>query len=388
MAINDTKTFDPSKRIRAAFGEEEAEQLELDAVNRLAEAMASNGMRRSQTQLEEDNMGFIDNLVKNITHTNPIKPKTEEIVDVFAGMDEEEIAKVQLSSVSNTKDQFMSMLEKKPFVENAVRTLTGFGTKDSKASNVEQLARVGVKNISNLITTDMVETALRGAQNKTKLALCACAAAADFGTQTVMSGNKHRLTELFNPKTITLDEAAAIDKAILKEKVKYGLQHTAASVVAPAVAKFAIDKALGDKVRENKVVDVATSFGVLSTIGKVSLSIGRRIAEKKSLTEVVGKDYINEGTTPKEAYTKVAKLAINRMINETMDDTLLSTALGTYIGLNSWDFSDEPQENATTSSIIKGFKDKVAVENIVNAPQEPVVEEKKAAVPPKSKKTA
>ena len=107
MAINENNegriVFDPSKRIRAALGEEFSTDLQADATRRLAAAMASASVIRSPGELEidpqEENMKRLRNIHSTITHTNPIKPnpvQTEApVVNHMETMEPEERAKTR-----------------------------------------------------------------------------------------------------------------------------------------------------------------------------------------------------------------------------------------------------------------------------------------------------
>lgn len=379
MAINENEeghnVFDPSKRIRAALGPEFTSNLQAEAANRLAAAMASTGVIRSPGELtlneEENNMNF-KGMIGKITHTNPRDPNNAEQDVVYANeraaqsmiepnpmekLQPEERAKVRGQALINSEKIVNDMFEKKPLIEKLVRSTTGFGIHDTAADNATHAIAVGVRNIAAAATTDAVETTFRMKDLKKSAIATGVSSAIDLAVTTWASGNGSRINKIFDPDVITSTEAANISKTIAKEKLKYGAQHALAAIIAPAILKGGIDKVFSSKIEKNNTAKVLTSFGALSEAGKLTLSIVRKISEKKNAKKAAENsisvsDSLN---TPVEAYNDVAKLAINRIINETMDDTILGTVAGSLIGYRSVEYIETPNQDVETANKINEY---------------------------------
>ena len=186
---------------------------------------------------------------------------------------------------------------------------------------------------------------------------------------------------------ITSTEAQNISKTIAKEKVKYGIQHAVAAVVAPAVVKYGINKCVGDKIENNKVAQVLTSFGALSEVGKVTLNLVRRAKEAKASKEAAENVSITASLdTPVTEYNNIAKHAINRIINESVDDTVFGTVLGSIIGYKSVEYVSDPVQNTTANKISEYMN---SVEKPVDVPKVKTEEPKvKSVEEPKVKPAA
>ena len=79
-SINGQNTYDPSKRRKAAFGNQEAINLHAEAVARMTQAMNSTALRNRTEFVEENNdRDRISNMVKNISHTNPTEPQSNNV---------------------------------------------------------------------------------------------------------------------------------------------------------------------------------------------------------------------------------------------------------------------------------------------------------------------
>lgn len=359
MSVNTSKEgkniFDPSKRIRAAVGEEYAANIESEAIERLSQAMASNGIRRRDDYIEEkeeenSDMTRIRDLVKNhCTHTNGIKSTAEEA----SYTSPEERTSIRTEAFNESQKALNKMLEKKPFIENAVRFTTGFGIKDSKEENINKLITNSVKNASAFVINDAIDTTFKLGNMKNAGIAVSVSAGLDFVTNMLCSGNSKRINKMFDPNVITATEAANINKIINKEKIKYGLEHTVASVVAPSLVKMGLNAALGDTAKNNKIVEYATSFGVLSEIGKTSLYGIRKAIEKKAIAKASENAYVisADDEVAIKGYNDIAKLAVNHIINESIADTLVGSIAGTYIGISSVVTKEPPVENATTRAV-------------------------------------
>lgn len=363
MAINENHegriVFDPSKRIRAALGEEFSTDLQADATRRLAAAMASASVIRSPGELEidpqEENMKRLRDIHSTITHTNPIKPnpvQNEAPVNRMETMEPEERAKTRSVAFMESERECSKLIEKKSFAENLVRKTTGFGIHDSATENVAHAIALGLKNFASCASADAIETTFRMKNDKNVGIAVGVSAGIDAIVTSWTAGNGARISKIFDPDVITSTEAQNISKTIAKEKMKYGIQHAVAAVVAPAVVKYGIDKAVGDKIENNKIAQVLTSFGALSEVGKVTLNLVRRAKEAKASKEAAENVSITDSLdTPVNEYNNIAKHAINRIINESVDDTVFGTVLGSVIGYKSVEYVSDPVQNTTANKI-------------------------------------
>ena len=398
MAINENNegrmVFDPSKRIRVALGEEFTTDLQADATRRLAAAMASASVIRSPGELEidpqEENMKRLRDIHSKITHTNPIKPnpvQNEVPVNHIENMEPEERAKTRTVAFLNSACEYSKLIEKKSFVENVVRKTTGFGIHDSATENVAHAIALGLKNFASCASADAIETTFRMKNDKNVGIAVGVSAGVDAIVTSWTAGNGARISKIFDPDAITSTEAQNISKTIAKEKVKYGIQHAVAAVVAPAVVKYGINKCVGEKIENNKVAQVLTSFGALSEVGKVTLNLVRRAKEAKASKEAAENVSITDSLdTPVTEYNNIAKHAINRIINESVDDTVFGTVLGSIIGYKSVEYVSDPVQNTTANKISEYMN---SVEKPVDVPKVKTEEPKvKSVEEPKVKPAA
>jgi hypothetical protein len=364
--INGRTVFDPSKRIKAALGEEYAENVKQEAIERLSQAMASNGIRKRDEYIEENaeennDMRLRDILRKNTTHTNP----SQQTIEAMASTNPDEILKIRQNTVVESQNALNAMIYNNSNVNKVIKSVTGFGTDCNKSENARQLINSSLRNISAWVVNDAMETTFRLNNSKYIGISTVIGASVDFCANAGWAGNTTRVKNLFDPKCITQAELNDINKTISKEKIKYGLEHAAASVVIPSAVKFGLNKIVGKKFENNKIFNVATSFGLLSEIGKVSLNLIRRSTEKKAIQNAASKSYniSSEYDVPVKAYSDVAKIAINHTINECMDDTLIASTFGSIVGFNS--VVIETPKMSTTSKAIEAFKAKDNIPTIV-----------------------
>ena len=360
--------FDPSRRIRAALGEEYAENVNSEAIERLSQAIASNGIRKrddyiEETREEENDMRLRDIIKNRTTHTRTCEDT------VINEKNPEKIVKARQEAIIASQEKLNSMIyEKKSFIENAVRFTTGLGVKDSSDKNIAQVVSSAFRNVSAMATNDAMETTFRLKNDKYLGISLGVTSVVDFGCNALFSGNKTRVNALFDTNALTSEEVSNINKTIAKERIKYGAQHTLASVVLPSALKYGIDKATDGKI-DNKIFDAVTSFGVLSEIGKVSLNLIRRANEKKMIAKAGADKYTvsSDKSVPVKGYNDVAKIAINHIINETIDDTIGSSFAGSLIGYKS--VVIRPETPSATSKAIKAFKEKDSVPTVVEQPK-------------------
>lgn len=365
-SINGRNVFDPSRRIKAALGEEYAENVKQEAIERLSQAMASSGIRKRDEYIEENeeennDMRLRDLVRKNTTHTNP----SAQTIVADQAYNANETLKLRQEGVVKSQKMLNGMLYGKSTANKIIKMATGYGTDCNKSENVRQVINSSVRNISTWFVNDAVETTMR-LNNTTYIGLAtAIGAGVDFIANAGWAGNTTRVKNLFDPNVITQSEINDVNKTISKEKIKYGIQHAAAAVVAPAAIKYGINKIVGKKFENNKLYNIATSFGVISEVGKVSLNLVRRAAEKKAIAAAGPKQYdiSSEVNVPIKAYKDIAKIAINHTINESVDDTIIGGAFGSIVGFKSVVFKT-PEVSATTKAV-EAFKAKDSIPTIV-----------------------
>ena len=370
-------TFDPSKRIRATLGDDFVSSVQEEAIERLAEAMATNAKKSDgvtpETEMGDENMGKVREMFNNIKHTTS---KVENTVREESGVQEMEKEEIGYKSTK---------------METFVRATTGFGIKDSKKHNISQFVSNAIRNGGALVTTDVMETTFkfnRYRDDKIKnIGLASgISSAIDFASTYFGSANINRVTKLITETGVydygylTLEDSEIIKKVVNKEKLIYAAEHTVASVIIPTVAKLLINKYVGeDKIEKSNILKCATSFGSLSTVSKLGLTAIRNITEKKT------------SDNPTDL-TEIAKTAAKVSINEQIDPTLVGTIAGSIIGYNSVEFQNP------TKAKLQEFKSKMVVpvagetmvvpveEKPVEAPKVTSVEEKTSK--PKTTKAA
>ena len=395
MAINGSDNdnghvFDPSKRICAALGDEFVSNVEAESTERLAQAMASTAIKNNGREYEEDNDVSIKDLIKKTKHTTEAGEKLQEQIN--KNVDNEPKASSlnsRLSEVQLAEQRLTEMISKKPVAERIVRETCGFGIRDNSKQNVTHGVNFAIKNVSSFIEADVIEPIISGFdpknEDRTKAvgAAIGVSAALDFASS--LCTNNQRINSIFDQNTISGSESKIIKSAIQKEKFKYATEHTVAGVILPSVAKLGLTKLIGqDKINENKLLKAATSYGVLSTVGKVALSGIRRVSEKKQIAKINSQQYSVVENSPTEHYAQLAKISAMHVLNEGLDNTLIGTTLGSVAG-----FLVEPGMKAETAPkpSLAGYK---AQSNVVEKAVKPTTDNtpKTTEAKPVTKKTA
>lgn len=375
MAINSTNgknLFDPSRRIKAALGEEYSSNLQGEAIARLSQAMASNGIRRSATEYnEEDQEMRIRDLIKNrTTHTNPVTPQMESISETRPTVEENSDINPRISAVNNAELRLASMVNGKSVSDKIVRGLTGFGGSEEGPANKTAMINLITKNISSFVVNDMSEFVFRYHQyipeecgTKAVCTTIGAAATIDAIINGVAAGNSERVRSLFDEKALTDTESKIINKTLNTERLKYGIEHALASVVVPAAVKYGIDKSVGDKYRNNAVFGALTSFGVLSEVGKLTLHGIRKASEKAYRAKLVARTDVQVvDTTTGEPlpviteYKNIAKLGMMHTINETIDVGAIGSLGGSCLGYSSVVPQNNAFVSAQTASKVDAFR--------------------------------
>lgn len=353
MAINDKNggghTFDPSKRIRATLGNDFVNSVETEALDRLAEAMATTATKttNSQTNIEETQEMGIREMFGKITHTSPRAEelkranadKVEAKAQEFDRIDAEraEAAKEANATESNIETEEIS-IPKPSKVETLVRATTGIGLKDTKRQNLNMIGKNLIRSASSFVTTDVMETSFRyNMYNEHELLNVGIAAgvstAIDFAATVFTTPSINRVMKIMSDtgidqyRALPVEEYQQVVSVAKKEGIKYATEHAVSGVILPTAIKYGVSKLVGhDKIESSKILKIATSFGAISTATKFGLTAIRNVAGKK----------IPENPT---SIKQVAKVAANVAINEQIDPTLAGTVLGSIVGYNSVGFS-------------------------------------------------
>lgn len=385
MAINNGigggHTFDPSKRIRAKLGEEFVQSVESEAIDRLAEAMATTATKTTPiNETEEKNDMSLRDMFGRIQHTTPraaeLKEKNaekvEEKLQEFERMDAE-------NSVNESTIETETISSPNPSkLETAVRATTGLGIKDSKKHNLDSVVRNAIRAGGSLVTTDIMETTFRmNRYNDNALKNIGIATgvstAIDFAATVFTTPSPTRVMKLMADtgvgqyRNLLLEDANKIKKIARKEGMIYAAEHAVAGVVLPAAIKFGLSKFVGDdKLESSKLLKVASSFGTISTATKVGLTAIRNLTSKK----------IPENPA---SMAQVAKVAANVAINEQIDPTLIGTVAGSIIGYNSVYY--KYPTNETTENKLTALKEHAAVPVVGETVVVPVEKTVKASKP-------
>ena len=97
---------------------------------------------------------------------------------------------------------------------------------------------------------------------------------------------------------------------------------------------------------------LALSFGTLSTIGKITLQVVRKIGDSKFEAELAETSYKVPASGPNPYYKNLAKAMTHRLCDNQIDATIVSGVAGTYLGYkSSKTFGTPIQSEGTTSSI-------------------------------------
>lgn len=385
MAINNGigggHTFDPSKRIRAKLGEDFVQSVESEAIDRLAEAMATTATKTTPiNETEEKNDMSLRDMFGRIQHTTPraaeLKKqnaeKVEEKLQEFERMDVEigdHAAPIETEIISSPNPSKF---------ETVVRATTGFGIKDSKKHNFDSAIRNVIRAGGSLVTTDVMETTFRmNRYNENALKNIGIATgistAIDFAATAFTTPSSTRVMKLMADtgvgqyRNLSLEDANKIKKVARKEGMIYAAEHAVAGVVLPAAIKFCLSKFVGDdKLESSNLLKVASSFGTISTATKVGLTAIRNLTSKK----------IPENPA---SMVQVAKVASNVAINEQIDPTLIGTVAGSIIGYNSVYY--KYPTNEATENKLAALKEHAAVPVVGETIVVPVEKTVKASKP-------
>lgn len=391
MAINGSGNgdheFDPSKRICAALGGEFVSNVEAESTERLAQAMAATPVKNEGREYEEDNDMALKDLFKKTKHTTEAGEKLQEQANKKIDENPSNL-NTRLSEVKLAEDRLTAMISKKSLPETIVREASGFGIKDNSKQNTTHAVNFAIKNLSSFIESDLIEPIVSGFDpenggDKVKAvgAAIGVSAAIDFASS--LCTNNQRINSIFDKNSISASEAAIIKSAIQKEKIKYATEHMAAGVILPSLAKIGLTKVIGqDKINNNKILKGVTSYGVLSTAGKLALSGIRKASEKKQIAKINAQQYSVTNNAPTSHYADLAKIAACHVLNEGIDNTLIGTTLGTVAG-----FAAEPIIKLESRPSLAGYK---AQSSVVEKAAKPATNVPKTTTEakPVAKKTA
>lgn len=377
MAINSTNgqnTYDPSKRIKAAFGNQEAINLHAEAVARMTQAMNSTAIRNRTEFVEENNdRDRISNMVKNISHTNPTEPQSNNVsisqnnnVNTVS-MNAEDYIRFRGTALSVAYKNATEMYLNESKFDTLLRNVSGFSTKTKTPATIEHIGRFAGKNVMSCILTNCLDTTFATSKDEKSTAkVIGIASAINILTSSALTSNNTKFKNVFDVQHMNTNEIKMINNVHFIQRVKYGIENTVASVVLPAVAKLAINKTTSEDIKNNKAFKFVTSFGVLSEVGKFTLSGVRRLNEKKLREQMIKEiSNVNLPNDPSEAcqtYKTYAKYVSNKIINESIDDSLLGTVFGSFLGYSEIEY--EKGGNVSTVKAISDYKKEAATKPV------------------------
>ena len=373
-SINGQNTYDPSKRIKAAFGNQEAINLHAEAVARMTQAMNSTAIRNRTEFVEENNdRDRISNMVKNISHTNPAEPQSNNVsipqnnnVNTVS-MNAEDYIRFRGTALSVAYKNATEMYENESKFDTLLRNVSGFSTKTKTPATIEHIGRFAGKNVMSCILTNCLDTTFATSKDEKSTAkVIGIASAINIITSSALTSNNTKFKNVFDVQHMNTNEIKMINNVHFVQRVKYGVENTVASVVLPSVAKLAINKTSSEDIKNNKVFKFATSFGVLSEVGKFALSGIRRLNEKKlreqMIKEISNVNLPNDPAEACKAYKTYAKYVSNKIINESIDDSLLGTVFGSFLGYSEIEY--EKGGNVSTVKAISDYKKEAATKPV------------------------
>ena len=277
--INGKNEFDPTKKVRAVLGNDFVDEVEADALAKLS--AASKAAVVSKNVYEEPGseaakpMGPAD-WVKQIKHTNPIVKQNEE---KFINETDEGVEVRRMTGIEEARKLHEEFVCKKGLITNIKSGVFGINPNSTTSETVTSVVNTAIRGFCGFATNDIIETSFGMNDNKKLLTGIGVGAALDIIGSYGATVNNKTLNKFFNENNITKAESDVINAEIRKEKIKYTAEHLAAAVVIPAAAKFGIDKLVKEK--NSDAMDLALSFGTLSTIGKITLQVIRKINDSK-----------------------------------------------------------------------------------------------------------
>lgn len=348
--INGKNEFDPTKKVRAVLGNDFVDEVEADALAKLS--AASKAAVVSKNVYEEPGseaakpMGPAD-WVKQIKHTNPIVKQNEE---KFINETDEGAEVRRMTGIEEAHKLHEEFVCKKGLITNVKSGVFGINPNSTTRETVTSVVNTAIRGFCGFATNDIIETSFGMNDNKKLLTGIGVGAALDVIGSYGATVNNKTLNKFFNENNITKAESDVINAEIRKEKIKYTAEHLAAAVVIPAAAKFGIDKLVKEK--NSDAMDLALSFGTLSTIGKITLQVIRKINDSKLEAELAETSYKVPASGPNPYYKNLAKAMTHRLCNNQIDATIVTGAAGTYLGYKSGKTFGIPiQSERTTNSI-------------------------------------
>lgn len=350
MAINDGSgtVLDPSKRIRAALGEEFVNNTEADALNRiisqanLSSGVKSNAKPGGPVRNEYD----VSEYTSKIVHSNGPIPTGKKPNVMTQSSRNEALTKAvkKLQSFDSRNDSGINKV--------LIKT-TGFNKNLSRAENLLNATSL----ISNIITGSAIQTLSdeylkKNYNTKNVVGTGVACSVIDFAETYLFNSNKDTVEGLFDPNSITSAEADIINKEIRNEKLKHAAEHTAFGYIAPFVASNILNKVLPEKAKSNKIVNVSTSFGVLSSVSKLILQNIRNYKDLKEIDSINGVSFaITEGQ-PCEAWGVIAKMATKRSINDKVDSSIYGSLGSLTVNTIKNQIEAKRRSNQTSNLII------------------------------------
>lgn len=358
--INGKNEFDPTKKVRAVLGNDFVDEVEAEALAKLSAAskaaVVSNNVYEEPGSETAKPMGPAD-WVKQIKHTNPIvKPNEEK----FINETDEGVEVRRMTGIEEARKLHEEFVCKKGLITNVKSGVFGINPNSTTSETVTSIVNTAIRGFCGFATNDIIETSFGMNDNKKLLTGIGVGAALDVIGSYGATVNNKTLKKFFNENNITKAESDVINAEIRKEKIKYTAEHLAAAVVIPAAAKFGIDKLVKEK--NSDAMDLALSFGTLSTIGKITLQVIRKINDSKLEAELAETSYKVPASGPNPYYKNLAKAMTHRLCNNQIDATIVTGAAGTYLGYKSGKMFGIPIQSERTTNSIQDIV-KTAIEN-------------------------
>ena len=358
--INGKNEFDPTKKVRAVLGNDFVDEVEAEALAKLS--AASKAAVVSKNVYEEPGseaakpMGPAD-WVKQIKHTNPIVKQNEE---KFINETDEGVEVRRMTGIEEARKLHEEFVCKKGLITNVKSGVFGINPNSTTSETVTSVVNTAIRGFCGFATNDIIETSFGMNDNKKLMTGIGVGAALDVIGSYGATVNNKTLNKFFNENNITKAESDVINAEIRKEKIKYTAEHLAAAVVIPAAAKFGIDKLVKEK--NSDAMDLALSFGTLSTIGKITLQVIRKINDSKLEAELAETSYKVPASGPNPYCKNLAKAVAHRLCNNQIDATIVTGAAGTYLGYKSGKTFGIPIQSERTTNSIQDIV-KTAIEN-------------------------
>lgn len=324
--VNGKREYDPAKRIRAAVGEEESANIDAEALEKLTQAAVSTAVRNDVADKEES--AHKNNFNNDIVHSSVVSEHDREL-------NGEIMVASRKEALTTSKKAIEALCAKKDIKREIGTFITGFDKGQDKAVNISNAFNMAGRFATGFSCNYAIESNFHKNDMKKASISVLAGTTIDVVGSMLNGANNDIINSVFDPNFITQAESENINKSIRSEKIKYAVEHALAGVIAPAGVKMLLKKVMPKALEHNKILEAATSYGTLSTIGKSSLMVFRTVNDKKLSDKVSNSEILVSDGEPSELYTDIAKLATRKSIDNHMDQTIVSGIVGSVAGYNS-----------------------------------------------------